>query len=149
MPGIFLGCSVLFIVLMASPITDAEPGSEDVGPKIVSVIHKCTGKQYRVTCRVKTQRDDDETIVYWLINNDFAESVYPDDSTQRVRTKTKSADHEHLATLMFKKVLPEDYSANLTCVALSPVGFDQSTTTLKKCDPKMMLKKRRECKMAE
>ncbi|KAI7795898.1 hypothetical protein IRJ41_009322 [Triplophysa rosa] len=98
------------------------PGIADAGlvpvaaPKITCI----SESHLKLSCRVNPGFLKDETLVYWLVNNYFVETAFPNGT---VRMSIIESLKSIQSDLIFQSA--EDIRENsFTCVAMNPAGMD-------------------------
>ncbi|XP_066501279.1 interleukin-1 receptor type 2-like [Hoplias malabaricus] len=125
--GTDVGCYVPLVLLVLCHLVNADSGLEMTGPKIVDVVHKYGGKGYRITCKVRPGALESETMAYWLVDDNFVDSVYSDGRVKTVEGRNSRGLLR--TTLWFNNILRKDFSFTFSCVALNPAGYDRKNTT--------------------
>lgn len=91
-------------------------------PKILTISVQ-SGNQLKLSCQVDPRFLKDETLVYWLVNNSFVETAFPNGTVQMSTIEGVKFIH---SDLIFQSA--EDIRDNrFTCVAMNPAGMDTKT----------------------
>ncbi|XP_050189644.1 interleukin-18-binding protein isoform X3 [Myiozetetes cayanensis] len=85
----------------------------------------CPGKSVTVSCEV-TSGLPELTLLYWLANGSFVESLYPDGAVREgtVQEELWGSGVALLRDLHFSSFNTQHLLTNFTCVVLSPLGVD-------------------------
>ncbi|XP_043996647.1 interleukin-18-binding protein-like [Gambusia affinis] len=105
------------------------PVSEFDSPKIIGPLHSHIkvdpGEHLILRCDALPNCDEDEALIYWLVNGTFPEES---PSHGRIIESNESSLMEGLVlqkNLLLKNVALEDFSSNFSCVVTNAVGMAQ------------------------
>ncbi|XP_069581615.1 interleukin-1 receptor accessory protein-like [Brachyistius frenatus] len=115
--------------------TDGFPVSEDESPEIIGpdcvLIKVRRGKQLILHCDAITNCEDDEALIYWLVNGSFPEDLPSCDRMVESNESTSAEGSILQKTLLLKNVTSEDFKSTFTCVVTNAAGTAQKRITLK------------------
>ncbi|KAM8976891.1 interleukin-18-binding protein [Pelodytes ibericus] len=133
----------LFYLLISSAFLGSHAKALNEEPRILEpencTINAQEGKSYtslNITC-VARSRWAEFNLVYWLANNNFIESEFPDGRV----TEEPEVQREDQAfcivekSLVFSHTKPVDFQTNFTCIIQDPSGVHVKNITLNKEGP--------------
>ncbi|XP_054586566.2 uncharacterized protein [Nothobranchius furzeri] len=110
-------------------LAEGFPVSEVDSPKIIGLPHSRIrahpAAQLVLHCDALTYADDDETLIYWLVDGSF-----PEDKSSHDRIVESNESHLLEGSilhksLVFKNVTREDFKSTFSCVVTNAVGNAQ------------------------
>ncbi|XP_061595824.1 interleukin-18 receptor accessory protein-like isoform X2 [Cololabis saira] len=132
--------SLCLLIVDGSPVS-MEEFPEIIGPKHVC-IKACPGKPLVLHCDAFTTSSNDETLIYWLVND-----LFPEDAQNqgRIVESNESSLEEGLIlqkSLLLKKVTSEDLKSTFSCIVSTAGGMAQKSIKLVKTTSPIKGKKR-------
>ncbi|XP_075343995.1 interleukin-1 receptor accessory protein-like [Odontesthes bonariensis] len=113
---------------------DGFPVSEDESPEILGPSHvqikAHPGEQLLLHCDALTNCDDDEALMYWLVNGSFPEDTLSHGRIVESKESALQAGSILQRNLLLKKVTLEDLECTFSCVVTNAVGIAQKFITL-------------------
>ncbi|XP_012722571.2 uncharacterized protein LOC105929372 [Fundulus heteroclitus] len=124
-----LGCLCLLLA-------DGFPVSEFDSPKIIgplrNQIKADAGEQLVLHCDALPNCDDDEALIYWLVDGSFPEDA---PSSDRIIESNELMEGSILQkNLLLKNVTPDDFNSTFSCVVTNAVGMAQKFIRLTSTD---------------
>lgn len=115
-------------------LADGFPVSEEEFPVIIgpnrAKIQAHTGEQLVLHCDALTNYDDDETLIYWLINGSFPEDTLNHGRIVELNQLSSEEGSILQRSLLLKNVTSEDFKSIFSCVVTNAMKMDQKYTTL-------------------
>ncbi|MEQ2173968.1 hypothetical protein GOODEAATRI_002990 [Goodea atripinnis] len=126
-----LGCLCLLVA-------DGFPVSEYDSPEIIGPLHNSVkadlGKQLVLHCDALPNCEDDEALIYWLVNDSFPEETSCHDRIIETNESTLMEGSILQKSLLLKNVTLEDLKSTFSCVVTNAVGMTQKFIKLANTD---------------
>ncbi|XP_071772732.1 interleukin-1 receptor type 2-like [Centroberyx gerrardi] len=116
-------------------LSPASTGSQEESPEIIGPdriqMKARPGKRLVLHCKAYPKCEDDQTLIYWLVNGSFPEDAFTNGRVAETKESTSEGGTILQRSLVLKNVTSEDLRSTFICVVTNPIGIAQKHITLK------------------